>query len=221
MTGNDSLQKEMSMRALTITLAALLVAAASTADAYAIRYSVSPLGSLSTSDTIQVDVYLDADPGLQLLSIGVLWETDVLSFQPLASSSPSYILYTPSPGPGEAAWLEPTRDPWIEWPGLKPPGFSQVNLDFNTPLPIYPSPASGTNIWLSSLVFHVDDASGGPPILDVTLEAAGNVLHSYDVDVDPADVPITLIPEPATAAMLGLGLALALRRGRRAWRRAS
>ena len=46
---------------------------ASNAHAYAIDYVVSPTTGLTTSDTVQVDIYIDADQGLQLLSIGVLW----------------------------------------------------------------------------------------------------------------------------------------------------
>jgi hypothetical protein len=93
-----------------VSLLLLLSCVASTAHAYAIRYATSSLDALGTSDTVTVDLYLDAEPGLQLLSIGVLWETSRLAFQPLSSTSASYILYTPNPGPGEAGWVERFRD---------------------------------------------------------------------------------------------------------------
>lgn len=215
------------MRARTISfLLALLglLAAAGTARAYAIQYAVSSLADLQPSDTVQVDVYLDAEPGLQLLSVGVLWETDRLSFDPLASSMPATILYTSTPPLGFASYAEPLRNPWVEWPGDKPEGFSQVNLDFTTPFdlddPFPPAAGSGTGIWLSSLIFHVDSA-GAPPVIDVSLDAAGNILYANDevvevdgvwrstgpVEIASADVPITLVPEPTTALLLVLGVA--------------
>lgn len=200
----------------SFALLLLLAFASSSAHAYAIRYATSPLGNLVTSDTVQVDLYLDADPGLQLLSIGVLWETDRLDLQPLASSSAPSILETVNPGPGEAASVDRLRDPWVEWPGDKPPGFSQVNVDYASAPDFFPAPASGTNIWLTSLVFHVIDGAGGVPVIDVTLGTSSNILQANGVVVDPADVPITLIPEPMNAVLLGLGIALAAAGGRRA-----
>lgn len=199
-------------RALPLLLIVWLAAAS--ADAYAIRYAVTPETNLATSDTVQLDLYLDADPGLQLLSIGVLWETNKATFQPLASTTPSYILYTPTPGPGQADRVEPLRDPWIEWPGDKPPGFSQVNIDFSTP-DILPAAASGTHVWLTSLVFHVDNPLGLVDGFLVTLETSSNVLYSNDDYVDPADVPITRIPEPTSLGLLLLGIGVALRARRR------
>jgi hypothetical protein len=207
----------MMMRPILALPAILLVwLAAATADAYAIRYAVTPETNLATSDTVQLDFYLDADPGLQLLSIGVLWETDKASFQPLASSAPAYFLYTPTPGPGEADRVVPLRDPWAEWPGDKPPGFSQVNLDYSTPAPdLLPAAASGLDIWIASLVFHVDNPLGLVDGFLVTLETSSNVLYSNGVTIDPADVPITRIPEPASLGLLLLGIGVALRAHRR------
>jgi hypothetical protein len=93
-----------------------------------------------------------------------------------------------------------------------------MNVDFTTPpLAFLPAAGSGTNFWLTSLVFHVIDGAGAPPIIDVTLEAGGNVILANGVTLDPASVPITLIPEPSTGLLLVEGLAAAtlLRRGRR------
>lgn len=209
----------MRSRFVLLAISILLVCGSGTAHAYAIQYSTSPLGSLTTSDTVTVDLYLDADPGLQLLSIGVLWETSRLEFQPLASSSASYILYTPTPPPGQAGEVDRLRDPWVEWPGTKPPGFSQVNIDYTTPFSsvegFLPAAESGTNIWLTSLVFHVLDGSGAPPIIDVTITAAGNVIYANDAEIDPADVPITLIPEPATGLLVAMGLLVSVLGGAR------
>ena len=202
-----------------VSLAVLLVCVGSDAQAWAIRYSTSALESLSTSDTVTVDLYLDADPGLQLLSIGVLWEETRLAFQPLASTSASYILYTPTPGPGQSGQVDRVRDPWSEWPGVKPPGFRQLNVDYWVPfhatLGFPPAAASGTDIWLTSLVFHVISGAGGPPVIDVTLGTSSNILQANDTVVDPDTVPITLIPEPVTGLLFALGLAGAVAGGAR------
>jgi hypothetical protein len=209
-------------RPVQASLAVLgILLAAADADAYAISYDLFSGGERVPSysyvyayDTVTVDIYLDTEPGLNLFSLGVLWPTQQATFLAEASSGPSYILYSPGAAmTGHAQWLEPYGFPWVEWPGDKPPGTSQVNVAF-AGVPLAPSLEAGTDIWVASLVFQVAYPPGYlyAEQIQLTLAAAGNAFVVDDgVFLGPADVPITRrIPEPGTAALVVGGVALGL-----------
>jgi hypothetical protein len=67
-----------------------------------------PDGVVGLGETVILDIYLDADPGLEAIAVAVLFDDDDigfnLDFQPGASSLPSYILYTGGKG---ATYLQP------------------------------------------------------------------------------------------------------------------
>ena len=237
------MQKTLIVRGHRSTLGLLVLAQlamAGPASAWAILWATSYDGSASNpSDTVTVDLILDAEPGLQLLSIGILWDAAAVSFDPASSTSPAVILESTSPGPGESSHVERARDPWVEWPGNRPAGFDQVNVDYLVPFsPVTgfpPAAASGTGISLGTLVFHVETA-GLAPRFDVTLQAAGNILYANDVAVDAegnviptqlgivdiSTVSITPLPEPDTSLVVAAGLLVAVAaaagRGKREWR---
>ena len=70
------------------------------------------------------------------------------------------------------------------------------------------APASGTNVFLTSLVFHVIDGAGEPPLIDVSLGTTSNILMANGALVDASQVPIRQLPEPLTGLFLGLGVAV-------------
>jgi len=64
-----------------VSFAALVVCVGSNAQAFAIQYRSSARDWMYTSDTVAVDLYIDAEPGLQLLSIGVHHRPDEAQHQ--------------------------------------------------------------------------------------------------------------------------------------------
>lgn len=190
---------------------------------YEIQYDPDPY-FLVPNETVQVDIYLDAGTGLQLLSFGVFYE-DFLTYDPVASAAlspkgpgpsgaqPSYILYSPPSGKGAATVLYPQHTPaFATWPN-PPPGMGQVNIDY-AEASFSPAEASGTNIWIASLVFH---ANGFGPQADSVIQLgfsydAGHVIYANDHEIQFVDVPITLLnplPEPVTGLLLFVGVVVA------------
>ncbi len=157
--------------------AALLSMGAGSASAYSLRIDRSDSnGTVTSSDTVIVDVYLDAEPGLFAFSVGVLYDPTELSYNGPASqalppnplgpsqntdgSQPAYILYAPAAGSLAAVWLFPFFTPHRLW-GVPPPGLEQVNIDFlsikgaSAPRLYQSTPAAGTNIYIATLLFDV------------------------------------------------------------------
>ena len=103
--------------------AVLLLMGAASASAFSLRMERSDLnGTVSSSDTVIVDLYLDAEPGLFAFSVGVLYDPTVLIYNGAASAAlppnpgnptagggaqPSYILYAPGAGSLQAVALYP------------------------------------------------------------------------------------------------------------------
>ena len=208
---------------------------ASAANAFAIRYEVrgGQLSSYGVSDAVVVDVFLGApDPGITSFSASIRVDAAILGYDPVGSAAlpvihpapgygttgaaPGYILYGSSGMSGEPATvLYPLANPWPPWPS-PPPGQTQVNIDYREPN-LGETSATDTNVWIASLLFHVDaDFDTTTISLDV-----GQFMIQGDTDVSGAvDVfaPIVLsghVPEPGTVVLLGLGLfvSAAARRG--------
>lgn len=229
----------MSFSRALVLFSWLLFLAAPQASAFSYSMtSRTPTSGLSVGDPVVVDVFFDADqPDVLIASVAVVGE-DVLRFDPVASallpviypappasagtngSQPGYILHSPGAGDVPATWLESFRSPWIEWPGLKPPGTVQVNVDYlsNQFLNGISAKATGTGIWVGSLLFEV-----GADFATSEIQLAftsSNVLALFtepDIHtvIDPADIglssPIVLtgtLPEPTTATLIALGLAV-------------
>ena len=223
----------MRLRAYGSVLVCLLgLCAADSAQGYAFQYRVNlppqPPGNLAlavTSDTVSVDLYLDAEPGLNSFEIGVLWDDALYEYDPSLNTAPSYILYDPDAGMAAASHLFPNGT-WSEWP-TPPPGRAQANVRFLSSGGFdLPASASGQDIWVASLIFHVTQ----PVYLDsfeVSLGVGGTGVFVGGnrstiplEQLDPADVPITRLPEPLTATLLGAAIALAAAFGFRVPRRA-
>jgi hypothetical protein len=227
-----------------LAVAALLFGATS-ASAFAINWA--PRGatnSLTTSDTVTVDVFLDAETGLQALSVGVLYPDDgTVAYDAAASdalppsgpglsgSSASYILYTPASGSMltamPATYLVPQQVPWGNWPGNLPAGQLQVNINY-AEVALSGATASGTGIYIATLVFHIEPGFTGAT-LQLCNTCGGNVLSTAfggpPIVIAPGDIPLGApieltgvpVPEPTTAMLIGLGvLGLAVAGRRRA-----
>jgi hypothetical protein len=238
-------KRRLAMRSTAVRLFLLttlgVLGAASSATAFAVNMTArGSTSSLATSDTVTVDVFLDAEPGLALFAIGVILADDsALDYDPVASAAatrcatcigpgtsgaqPSYILYT---GGKPATILYPLQTPaFANWPGvLVYPGSEQLNLNY-ADASFNSATASGTNIWIATLVFEVSQVFSFTTLF-LTMDAAGNVLAIDDglTIVPPTAIGLSgpiyitgVIPEPGTATLLGLGL-VGLGIARRGWR---
>jgi hypothetical protein len=225
------------MRILTLNLlaAALLLFGATSATAYAVNMVArGSTTSLDTSDTVTLDVFLDVDGGIQLLTIPVLFTNDaVATYDPVASAAapafggagpggqPTYILYAPSTMIGmPATSLYPQQTPaFLNWP-VPPPGQEQVNINYAEPA-FNTTSATGVGIWIATLVWHIDTAFDteqvgvfliNPYILQVSI---GNTIPASDIAVS-APIQLTgTLPEPTTAMLIGLGVIGLVVAGRR------
>jgi hypothetical protein len=225
------------MRILTLNLlaVALLLFGATSASAFAVNMTArGNTSSLVTNDTVTVDVFLDAEPGLVLFGVNVLASSDaVLDYSNVLTDAltsllpgslnprggqPSYILYTGGKG---ATILYPQQTPsFNNWP-FPPTGAEQVNIQYAENA-LAPAAASGTGIWIASMVFQVATGFAAESIsLSVSLgggifEDGTGVIPSSDVTLS---APILLtgaaVPEPTTAMLIGLGIVGLAAAGRR------
>ena len=196
--------------------------------------------SLDIDDEVIVDLALDTPIGLQLLSVGVLYDlADELTYDGAATAAlppqgagtsgaqPSYVLYSPPSGMAAgmmpATILYPVVTPYFRnWNGSLPPGQDQVNIDF-AESGFNPAAASGAGVYIATLLFRVTDLGDGTNTIELCSSCGGNVVRVNDVEYDQGSInlsaPIVVtVPEPAglglAAAALGaLALAAVRRRG--------
>jgi hypothetical protein len=205
--------------ALAAALATLAFTQA--ASAFGLSYGIrgGQLSSYSTSDAVVVDIFLDApDPGLSTIEASIRVESAVLSYDAAGSAAlpvvhpapsygttgaaPGYILYSAAP----AVYMLPLSNPWQTWPA-PPPGQTQVDVQY-VEANLGQTSATGTNIWIASLLFHV---TADFDTTDIVLDTSEPEVQVY--------LPITLsghLPEPTTALLLGLALLTASAAGRQA-----
>ncbi len=220
-----------------LSVVALVAGGAPPVGAWAVAMNVrggGPLSSFTTSDTVTLDLLLDAEPGLQSFSVSVL-HNDVLGYDPVASASlpivhaappasygttgarPAYILYAPGP-PAAALYPVPGSAAWPAWPS-PPAGKGQEKVDYATGS-LASTLASGTGIWIASLVLHV---TAEFDTAEIFLDPGGIIIQANGSAIDPASVilpePIVLtghaVPEPLTGLLMGAGLVVAAAASRR------
>lgn len=204
---------------LAAVLAAGSIGVAGQASAWAIDMFERnpPLVAHITSDTVTVDVFLDAEPNLTIFSIGVLYDSSLLAYDGPASAAlpasgaagpgaqPSYILYAPGK---PATYLVPLQTPYfLTFPA--PPGVGQVNVNW-VEVGFNEASATGNGIWVASLVFHVIMASLAPTEISLAFTSS-NLIQTGTVVVDPNTVALSApvvvnLPEASAAVMIGLVL---------------
>jgi hypothetical protein len=219
----------------------LLLFGATSASAFAVSMVArGGVTSLTTSQTVTVDVFLDVTAGMTILSIGVLNSSTAallydgpasaalalhpqIGSNPLAGcyfgncsgAQPSYILYT---GRGSPA-MSPLNVPYfVNFPA--PPGTEQVNVSYVEDS--FGTTTAITNgLYIATLVFHVVGINASETIqLAIT---SSNIIQAGTFVVPPtsitlsAPIGVTTVPEPTTAVLIGLGvLGLGLAGRRRA-----
>jgi hypothetical protein len=222
------------MRSITIfgfsLLALLLVSSQASAWALSV-VSQGPVSSLTSSDTVTLDIFLDADAGLTLLSTAITYDDDgELTYNGPASDAllpnttnciapacgvgpggaqPQYILYTGGKG---STILYPQQTPfWLNWPGVLPPDRLQVNLNFAEPA-FGSASATGTGIYIGTLVFDVNATVDGTAPMELCIDCAGNILQEGLTVIPASQIPLTgtpimvTLPEPAIASLALAGL---------------
>jgi hypothetical protein len=195
---------------------ALVLFGASSASAFSLNVVTDYTGATATiGSVVNVELFFDADqPGIQLLSVAVLFENSGLTYVPqslAATGVPTYILYNNAGGmPAMITQLLPQQDPWALWPGTVPPGESQVNVNWASP-GLVPTVATGLGIKIAGLQFLVTGTGDGALTIRTGILGGGNIFRVNDNPATPLPVVgaasfDVITPEPTTAVLVGLGL---------------
>ncbi len=223
---------EMRRVAYSLLVASLLLLGASSVGAVElpseVEFSLGPVGNAMVGDQVQVTIGLDTGTttGITLMSVGVLFNDENLTYNQGASSTTSYLLYG---GKGGGGYLKAAvtcggyggataGDGCIQWIGdTDPSGLAQVNLDFASVDLMLGTQNTGTGILLATLVFDVVKA-GADGTEDLILKmTSANVVgapggNSYVPTLNNSGVwqaGVIVVPEPALAS-LSLASLLAL-----------
>ena len=201
------------MRTLTLNLlvAAALLSGAAPASAFAVSMVArGPVNSLGVSDAVVVDVFLDADAGITILSVAVVNSNPAVLLYDLAATNallpsapcnppacggsngaqPSYILYAPGMGMfPPATYLRPDETPAFPTFILPAtPGTEQVNIMY-VERAFSTTTVTGTGIYLATLVFHVVENF---PIETLSLEfTITNVIQAGTVVVPASTIGLS------------------------------
>jgi hypothetical protein len=209
----------MRLLIINILATAMLLFGAASAGAWSVTMTenTSYDGQLVTgSEFVVVDVYIDVtDFLLNNFSYAIMYDSTILSYEGGLSSSPGYILYSPASGAQAATYMFPLQNPPIEWNGIPTAGGpgGQVNLNWGeSDLIAGALQATGLNVYIATLVFHVTGAAGdGIGEIFPQVDANGWALKVGGVNL-PANTttPVggiaVITPEPTTALLVGLGL---------------
>jgi hypothetical protein len=236
------------MRILIINLLAVaaLLFSATIASAYDFRIQLrdgTQSATVTTGDTVLVDIYLDNVPsGTGTINMPVVWSTDAgivyddvnLQSAPLNpdgpgapyqnGAGPTYILYTGGMPSSQLNAVTSTGGATTigSWIPFGTAG-DQVQIGWisNVNTVGGPVPASGTNIYIGSILFNIEAGFAGGqvelcPLCSAFTLTNNNVIQDPNtVGIGPAVVLNGVVPEPTTAMLIGfgvLGLAVAGRR---------
>ena len=181
---------------------AVLVLSASSASAIALSMAGANGQLVAVGDQVSITVTLDteADTGITLLSVGVIFDDGNLSYNSVASSAPTYILYVN----GKTPYMTPAANP----PELRFGTTNQVNVDYVATNLSTGNGLAGTAL-LATLVFDVIAGGDGVAELALSITSAGNIVQlagGVNTTASLAGAGTVVIPEPTTALLVGLGL---------------
>lgn len=175
----------------SLSLASVLLLAAADASAYRMWLEADrDVSTMAVGDVVTLELHLDTEgqSNLVLLSVGTLYDPNVVWYDQSASSINEYALYGPGLGKGQtSSYLDPLFDAPVEWVGNLPPIGGQVNSDFivnNLPMSASPdwsligTVATSEDEWLSTMVFE-KVAEGDVGFL-LTGTAGGNTIGYVD-----------------------------------------
>ena len=193
---------------------ALVLFGATTASAFSTSMTSDYNGTdvLGIGDTVNVEIFFDATAkGVQFYTVGILWDSAIFAYVPQSNASvgvPTYLLYG-TIGAGMTAMttsVVPLQDPWLQWPGATPPGFSQVNIAWYDPSF---AGAGGTGlVKVGEIQLQVIGLGDGLGEIQVSSALSSSILQVFDAQVaNPTSGDFAVItPEPTTAVLVGLGL---------------
>ena len=207
---------------------ALLLFGAASASAFAVNMvAQGSTSSLTTSNNVIVDVFLDSDGPITIFSVAVVNSNpSVILYDGAASAAlptnpeaggfggsngnqSSYILYE---AVGRSSnYLKPAQTPYFLTFPPEFAGTEQVNVNYNENA-LGTTNATGEGVYIATLLFHVV-----ADFAEETLQLAftSSNLIQAGTTIIPAStiglsIPITLfgtaVPEPTTAMLIGLGI---------------
>jgi hypothetical protein len=202
---------------------ALLLFGVASANAFSTSMSSNYGGSdLGNGDTVTVTVDFDSGgvADIQVLSVSVLFNDAVFTYDAGASQSPTYALYNAG-GRGNVSLANLSTNMSIragtsnqillDWSSTSvPTGTRDGCGDFGTyPASGGPSGTGACGFTMATLVFNVSNA-GDDADFTLSSNSPGNVLSMGDgstpANPTSGDFVVTT-PEPTTALLVGLGLA--------------
>jgi hypothetical protein len=202
---------------------ALLLFGVASANAFSTSMSSNYGGSdLGNGDTVTVTVDFDSGgvADIQVLSVSVLFNDAVVTYDAGASQSPTYALYNAG-GRGNVSLANLSTNMSIragtsnqillDWSSTSvPTGTRDGCGDFGTyPASGGPSGTGACGFTMATLVFNVSNA-GDDADFTLSSNSPGNVLSMGDgstpANPTSGDFVVTT-PEPTTALLVGLGLA--------------
>jgi len=202
---------------------ALLIFGAASANAFATTMTNNYGGGiLTTGDTVTVTVDFDTEGtnDLAIVSVSVLFNDTVMTWNEAASASPTYALYAGRAGVAmgnlstNLTLRTGTSDQiLLDWSsdGILGNAGSTLGCGPFGTFPADPSAPSGNTCgWtMATLQFTVHTA-GDDAAFSVSNSSPGNILQLID-NTTPANPVsgdfVVLTPEPTTALLVGLGLA--------------
>ena len=189
---------------ITNVLATALLVAFTATSASAISLTLGGANgqTVGVGGQVSVTVTLDTEgaTGITLLSVGVLFDEGNLSYNSVATSAPTYILYLN----GKTAYMQPAANP----PEIRFGTTNQVNVDYVATNLSTGNGLAGTAL-LATLVFDVIAGGDGVAELALSITSAGNIVQmagGVNTTASLAGAGTVVIPEPTTALLVGLGL---------------
>lgn len=200
---------------------ALLLFGASSASAASFTLGGTWQGTTQTSGSVTVPVTFDtgATTGITLMSVAVLFDDTILSYDQGSSSTTSYLLYG---GKGGGGYLKAAvtcggyggataGDGCQQWIGATDPsGLAQVNLDFVSVDLTNGTQNTGSGLLIATLVFDIVALGDGSAEIQLGMTSSNVIGQPGGGSTAPSSLGgggVVLTPEPTTALLVGLGLA--------------